>query len=126
MNLRELAALDHRAIVEDSIAGFGREIMLVSPAGLQATLVGFWNDIGQEIDVESGAAVSGRVASVRLANGAVRAAGFSLPRGIADSDSRPWIVSFKGMGGREHKFKIVEVRTDRSIDGVDCFLETYR
>lgn len=126
MNLRELAALDHRAIVEDDTAGFGREIDLTSPAGIQAALVGFWNDIGQEINVETGAAVSGRVASVRLANAALREAGFSLPRVIADNDERPWIVSFKGMGGRDHRFKIVEVRTDRSIDGVDCLLETYR
>lgn len=126
MNLRELAALDHQAIVEDAAAGFGRSITLVSPQGEQADLTGYWNDIGQQIDADTGTMVSGRVASVRLAAAAVRAAGFSLPRGIADADAKPWLVLFTGMGGREHKYKVVEVRTDRSIDGVDCFLETYR
>lgn len=128
MNLRDLAARHHRAIVGDAANGFGREITLVSPDGLQATLVGLWNDaMHEKLDPDVGSLVSARSVFVRLPAKAIRDAGFtSLPRAVQDADKLPWLVIYTGLGGREQKSKVSEVRTDRTFDAVDCYLEPYQ
>lgn len=124
MNLRDLAAADHRLIVGDAADGFAREITLVSPDGRQATVNGFWNDIGQGIDLQSGALVAGRQAFVRLTMQSLRNAGFEkLPRGVVDGE--PWLVRYVGLGGREQRAKVSDFRPDRTFDAVDLYLEPH-
>lgn len=128
MNLRELAAAHHRAIVGDAASGFGREITLVSPDGLEARLTGFWNDaMFEKRDPQTGSLVSVRTAFVRLPAKAIRDAGFTtLPRGVADADKLPWVVMYTGLSGRPQKSKVSEVRTDRTFDALDCYLEPFQ
>jgi hypothetical protein len=125
MNLRELAAADHRAIVEDVVGGFGRELTFVSPDGGTSVINGYWNDIAQQVDLQSGSMVGGRVAFVRVTRGALRAAGLALPYGEHDPKKKPWLVMYTALSGRPQKFKISEARPDRSIDAVDCYLEGF-
>ncbi len=124
MNLRELAAADHRSIVEDVTGGFGREITFTDPVGKTGIIKGFWNDIGQTIDPNTGSLVAGTTAFVRVTMAALRTAGLGVP--VALADGNPWVVEYNDMAGRKHRCKVREVRKDRSFDAVDCYLETYR
>ncbi len=126
MNLRELAAADHRLLVEDVADGFGRELTFVDPKGTTGTVNGYWNNIGQAIDLQSGTLVAGTVAFVRVTLGALAENGFGIPEAIADKTRKAWTVSFQDMAGRRHDYKINEVRVDRSVNAVDCYLENYQ
>lgn len=126
MGLRELAEQDLGAVLEDGAYGFGWPITLTNPAGLvDSTLVGFSNDISQVIDPDTGQAVSGRAASVVLRLSSLTAAGFDIPRGIADQTSKPWIVTFNDIGGTSHTFKVSKADPDRALGVVSCMLEVY-
>lgn len=125
-NLREIAAADHRAIVEDVAGGFGRELTFVDPKGLTAVVNGLWNDVGQSLDLQSGSMVAGTVAFVRVTLGALHDVGLGIPEVIADTKRKPWLVFFSDMAGREHRYKVNDVRVDRSMNAVDCYLENYQ
>lgn len=126
MNLRELATADHRLIVEDVAGGFGRELTFVDPGGVSAIINGFWNDIGQSLDLQSGQLIAVTVAFVRVTLGALIAGNLGVPEAIADKKRKPWVVSFKDMAGRQHDYKINKVFVDRTMNAVDCYLENYR
>lgn len=126
MNLRELAALDHRTIVEDVVGGFGRELRFIDPDGRDVTVSGLWNDIAQNLDPQTGAVVSGRVAFVRVTRGALEAAGLSLPFGELNEKKKPWRVEWTDLRGLTKSWMITEARPDRSMDAVDCYLSVYR
>jgi hypothetical protein len=126
LNLRDLAAADHRLLVEDAVGGFGRELVFVDPLEHQGTVNGLWNDIGQAIDPQTGALVAGTVAFVHVALGALRAVGLGVPYAVNDTDKLPWTVMYKDLTGKEVTCKIVEVRKDRSFDAVLCYLASYK
>ncbi len=126
MSLRDRAAADARAILEDSAGGFGRTITVTAPDGTTAELTGFSNDISQVIDPETGIAVAGRLASVALPIAALVDAGLGMPRAVADSARKPWRVSFADTGGTVHTFKVREAMPDRSLGIVTCTLEAYK
>lgn len=124
MGLRAQAAIDLATITADT-DGFGVAITVTDPDGTSAALTGLSSDIGHSIEPETGMVVSGRTASVALAMSALTAAGLGFPRGIADSDSRPWRVTFNDINGTEHTFKVSEARPDRALGVVVCILEVY-
>lgn len=126
MNLRQLAEADLGGILEDSATGFGWSISLTDPAGTVAALTGFSDDIAQLIDPETGQAVSGRLASVALRISSITLAGLGLPRGIADSTVKPWLVSFNDINGNAYTFKVMQSNPDRALGLVTLVLEAYR
>jgi hypothetical protein len=126
MGLREEAENDLAIILEDEDGGFAWPITLIGPDGLSATFSGFSNDVAQFIDPDTGQAVSGRIASVTLRNSSLYAAGFSLPRGIADSDSKPWRVKFDDINGIAYEFKVSQADPDRALGVTVCMLELYK
>jgi hypothetical protein len=126
VSLREQAAIDARAILEDSAGGFGQTITVTDPDGASADLTGFWTDVAHVIDPETGVGVSGRAASVALPIAALTAAGLGIPRGIADTGIKPWRVSFEDLEGNSHTFKVSEGMPDRALNVVVCTLEAYR
>jgi len=128
MNLRELAEQDLGRIVENADTGFGWAITLTDPAGFSSSgpLTGLSDDIAQVIDPETGQAVSGRLASVALRISTLMVEGYTMPKGIADSSKKPWLVEFEDINGNPYKFKITESNPDRALGLVTCLLETYR
>lgn len=126
MSLREQAAADLQAFVEDAAGGFGWPITLTSPSGESYELTGLSTDIGQTIDPQTGMAVVGRQGSVALPTRRLQALGVDLPRGIADSGSKPWTVRFDDIGGSSHLYKVSEALPDRAVGLVTCLLEVYR
>lgn len=125
MSLRDQAALDCIGIVED-LDGFAHAITVTSPEGLTAVLNGQSTDVHTTIDPETGIAVSGRRASVVLTMSALEAAGFSLPRNIAEANSKPWVVAFADIRGTVRTFKVCDAQPDHAIGIVVCHLEAYR
>ncbi len=123
--LRSIAESDLGAILEDSVRGFGWAITVTNPDGISACLTGFSDDIAQVIDPDTGLAVSGRLASVALRVSSLTAAGLGLPRGIADSKLKPWIVEFNDINGNAFKFKVQQSNPDRALGLVTCILELY-
>jgi hypothetical protein len=126
MGLRDQAAADLVAIMSDTSNGFGWEVTVTAPTGASAVVVGFSTDIGLTIDPETGVAVSGRKASVSLPIASLTAAGLGLPKGIADTTSKPWQVRFADIHGTQQRFKVAETLPDRALGVVVCILEPYR
>lgn len=125
MSLREQAAADLRAFVEDT-DGFGWPITVTNPSGVSAALVGLSTDIGLSIDPDTGMTIAGRRASIALAISKLEELSLGVPRGIADPTSKPWVIEFADIGGTAHKFKVSEAQPDRAIGLVVCFLEGYK
>jgi len=128
MGLRTIAEQDLGVILEDSDTGFGWPITVTDPSGNSGTgpLTGFSDDIAQIIDPDTGQAVSGRLASVAIRIALLNEIGLGLPRGIADSGSKPWIVEFDDINGNPYKFKVSQSNPDRAIGLVTCLLELYQ
>lgn len=126
MSLRALAEADLAVTLEDDVTGFGWAITVTAPDGtVVPDLIGQSDDIGQVIDPDTGQAVSGRLASVVLRISSLTAAGLTLPQGIVDSASKPWIIQFDDIGGTSHKFKVQQSNPDRALGVVSCLLESY-
>lgn len=125
MSLRQLAEADLGVILEDSVTGFGWPITITDPGGNVGSLTGFSDDIAQVIDPDTGQAVSGRLASVSLRASSLAMEGLTLPRGIADTTGKPWVVEFADINGAPHKFKVSQSNPDRALGLVTCILELY-
>ncbi len=127
MNLRIQAAADLLSILGDVTGGFGWAITLTSPEGVVVALSGLSTDIHQTIDPETGMTVSGRRASVSVPLALIEAAygAGNLPRAIASSASKPWVVRFADILGHAHVFKVQESMPDRAIGNLVLMLETY-
>jgi hypothetical protein len=125
MSLRQLAEADLGVILEDSATGFGWPISVTDPDGNVGSLTGFSDDIAQVIDPDTGQAVSGRLASVALRISSLALAGLTLPRGIADTGSKPWVVEFDDINGNAYKFKVAQSNPDRALGLVTLLLELY-
>ena len=123
--------MGHRAEAEQAL-GYMLEgtwswpITLTDPNGLSNPMTGTSTDIGQVIDPDTGETVSGRSASVVLRISSIFTAGFAtIPVGISDSTSKPWVVTFDDIGGTSHTFKVRQTEPDRAAGVVVCLLELY-
>lgn len=125
MSLRQLAQQDNAAILGDESSGFGWPIQITAPDGTVGAFTGFSNDIAQVIDPDTGQAVSGRRASVVIHLADFISQEMDFPRGIADSGSKPWVVSFNDIIGTSHTFKVQESSPDRAIGSTILLLEAY-
>lgn len=127
MSLRQLAEADLGLILEDEVTGFGWPITVTDPSGNSGTgpLTGFSDDISQIIDPDTGEAVSGRLASVAIRISSLTSHGLAMPRGIADSKIKPWIIQFDDINGNAFKFKVAQSNPDRALGLVTLLLELY-
>ena len=125
MSLRLIAEADLGIIMEDSTTGFGWDIAITSPDGASEDVTGFSNDISQLIDPETGAMVSGRMASVAIRISTLMTLGLNLPRGISNSASNPWLITFNDINGSSYTFKISQSNPDRALGVVTCMLEAF-
>lgn len=125
MSLLDEAAADLQAILGDATRGFAVPITVTDPANNTAVINGLQTDVALTIDPETGVAVTGRRASVVLPIAALTAAGLGEPRGVADSDRKPWLVRFTAPTGGEQLFKVTEALPDK-LGCVVCLLEVYK
>lgn len=125
MSLRQQAETDLSFIIEDSINGFGWAVTLTNPDGLTGNFVSLTNDIAQLIDPDTGQAISGRQATICLRINSLLQSGLGLPKGVADTNTKPWIVTFNDVNGNNYTFKILQTNPDRAIGLVTCILENF-
>lgn len=123
MGLRELAAADLVAILEDDEFGFAVDITLTDPDGNTQDLQGFSNDITQIIDPETGQIVTGRLATATLPLASITLSG--VPEGIADASKKPWLVAFDDILGQSYLFKVAKASPDRALGVIFLVLEFY-
>jgi len=127
MGLRDIAKADNKAILNDSLYGFGYSIVITDPTGTTyPAFTGFSNDISQLIDPDTGMAVTGRMATVALHIQDIIDAGLTLPESIADSSLKPWLIAFNDINGALQTFKVSESTPDRAIGMLICILEFYK
>lgn len=128
MALRDTAEQDLGFILEGDADGFRWPVVLTAPDGTQSTgLTGLSSDISQVIDPDTGQAVSGRLASVavRISSLAVEFPTQGLPRGIADTTGKPWLVDFDDINGNSYQFKIAQSNPDRALGLLTLIVEAY-
>jgi hypothetical protein len=125
MGLREQAALDAQAIIEN-LADFSSELTLITPAGVAHALKGLGSDIGLSVDLDTGQTVTGRRVHVAFSMLTLDALGLQLPVGIADGKLKPWRVVRTDALGKPQTFKVAETRPDREVGLLVCFLEAWR
>lgn len=125
MGLRQDAEAALSFMLED-LDGWNWPITLTDPSGLSKSMTGNSTDIGQIIDPETGLPVSGRSASVVLRLSTIDSLGFTaIPRGIMDTTSKPWLVTFDDINGTSWTFKVFQTEPDRAVGVVVCHLEVY-
>lgn len=125
MGLRAEASAKLDLTLEDTNY-FGWPITVTDPNGLSESLTGSSTDIAQVIDPDTGAVVSGRAASVTLKIETLTGLGFAdIPRAIAETAGKPWVISFDDINGNSFTFKVKESNPDRAIGLVVCHLELY-
>ncbi len=125
MGLRELAAADARAILQDD-NGFGWPICITAPSGYRHELTGFANDISRVLDPDTGLPITDRLASIAVPIAALEEKGHGIPVGVSDESQKPWTVGFKDITGKVWTFKVREAQPDRALGIVTCLLESYR
>jgi hypothetical protein len=124
MGLRDIAAADAAEIIQDAIDG-GDEITITSPADVSETFMALTNDIAFSIDPETGLTVSGRQCSAVVASADLTAFGFNGITGVADADSKPWVVRATDIKGVQGIFKVADTRPDNTIGLMTLILEEY-
>jgi hypothetical protein len=120
-DLRLQAEADAGAILED----VGCLVTVTDPDETSAEIYALHADIALTIDADTGQFVTGRKASVALQISALAAAGLSVPKGIPDATSKPWIVAVPTVAGGTSTFKITDAHPDATLGLVLCFLESY-
>jgi hypothetical protein len=120
---------ENEAALEETLEDtdlWGWPVTITDPSGLSASLTGQSGDVAQIIDPQTGDVISGRLAHCALRMSSLTAAGFTtVPRSIANSSSKPWIVVFDDINGTEYTFKVRQSNPDRTMGIVTLVLESY-
>lgn len=124
MSLRDIANADLQEIMNADETG-GVTCTLTDPDSNTAEFKVFFNDIHQTIDPGTGEIVTGRLSSIAVLTNELIAEGFDGIRGIADSSSRPWLVTTTDALGRSVTHKVAETYPDASIGLTVLLLELY-
>lgn len=130
MSLRDIVEADLATMLENIDCGWNASIVLTDPAGVEKTLAGQSSDISQLIDPDTGTAVSGRLATVSLRISSILSStpgpALTLPRGIADTTGKPWLVAWTDTQGEAHTFKVAQSNPDRMLGVLILILENYK
>jgi hypothetical protein len=124
MGLQEIIWNDAKKILADQY-GPGQSVIITSPDGGHDEINGFYTDISQSIDPDTGQMFSGRFVTVTFSLIDIDAALIGIPRGISDPGAKPWLVTISDVLGNEYTFKVSASHPDRSMGTVICDLEVY-
>lgn len=106
-------------------ADFALPVTLRNPEGITLSLSGLPQDIGLSIDPETGTEVLGRKATVALSIQDLLEAGFTIPEGILEETSKPWLVTWTPPTGSAQTMRVVGAQPDK-FGIVVLHLEAYR
>jgi len=126
MSLKEQAASDLVAIFGDEDADlFATEITCTDELGVSASIMGQAKEIALVLDPDTDVMVTGKQASVVILQSAIMAAGLTVPKAVADDESRPWTVSWVAADASTRTFRVADTRPDDTRGLVTLLLETY-
>jgi hypothetical protein len=117
MSLAAQAEADLATVLEAG-QDFGVPFVLTDPAGFASAeqLRGGFSDIGQVFDPGTGAALSGRHATVTARMSTLAIAGYgALPEGVIDEAELPWLVDCAGPSTASQRYKVVQTFPDRTL-----------
>ena len=128
MSLWDVAERDLADTLEDTAQGFGKTIRLQPPGDPAAAedLSGQAIDVAQTQDPETGIMIAGRTASVVLRIRTILAHFDSIPVGVSDPNSEPWLVTVADSEGTDITYKVASSLRDRSLGTVTLELELWR
>lgn len=130
MSLRDVVEADLAIMLEDIDCGWNAPITLTDPSGAFKVLNGQSSDIAQLIDPDTGAPISGRLATVALRISSILSTtpgpALTLPRGIADTTGKPWLVTWTDVQGESYTFKVAQSNPDRMLGVIVLILENYK
>lgn len=110
--------------MQDDVGGFSWAITITDPSLTVGSLKGLSSDISSLIDPDTGVSITGRYATCAVSYQALRAAGFATnPKGIVNSSTKPWKVTFNDIEGTSYTFKVVRAEPDRAIGCIAMTLE---
>jgi hypothetical protein len=125
MNLRQQAAADLKAILEDSAAGFAVQVTVKDPYSRKAVVSGLYRDTDLGLDLQTNTVVMSHTASIVLSLATLNAAQMGGLRNVSDSEKKPYVVELVDQGGVSRKFKVSDTSIDE-LGAIVCFLETYQ
>jgi len=119
MSLRDIAEADLGRIMENT-SEFGRAVVLTSPDGVSAQLVGFNNDVSAAIDPDTGQIVSSRRISFSFRLSSL--AGLGIPYSVA-ANTPPWKVQIEG---ETQIYRVSQTLPDRRLGIVVVIAELFK
>lgn len=126
MSLQQQAVQDLCSIFQDEANGPGSPVVVTDPNGEQRRVLGIITDIGEELDPDTGVAVSGRLASCALHIRSLREAGLGMPANITSEQERPWLVEAQNSENETVNYKVRDTKPDTKLGLVVCMLEVYK
>jgi hypothetical protein len=125
VGLREIAKADLTRIMQDSLSGFAWPITITNPDGSQLDLDALTQDIGRNIDPETGQVIAGRLVTVAIPMQPLEYEGIGMPTGVQDANAKPWVVEFDNMNGVHGVYKVKHSEPDHMAGCIVCHLENY-
>ena len=123
MSLSQMAERDLQYIMEEDVSGPRWALSVTDPSGTNVDLYGISNDISEALDPETGQIVSARSVTASLCIKTLLANFAALPRGIHNTNERPWLIEFTDLNDRTQAFKVKEAMPDRRAGIIVCDLE---
>ena len=126
MSLRLQAESDLAQTLEATL-DFGWPVVVTDPSGNSGNLNCQTGDIGLTVDPDTGLPISGRLAHCSMRISTLVSEGFTdLPKGISNTNLKPWLVTFDDINGNTFSYKVKQSMPDRTIGIVTCILEHWK
>jgi hypothetical protein len=121
MNIIELAERDLAITLEDRKTGFGVDVTLITPEGIEHKLIGQSTDVGLVIDSNTGIGVRGRIAEITFRLSTLLEKVGSIPDKTEEGGG--WLMRIENINGDKWTFAVGVADVDRKIGVVKISLE---
>jgi hypothetical protein len=121
MNIIELAERDLAITLEDRKTGFGVDVTLITPEGIEHKLIGQSTDVGLVIDSNTGIGVRGRIAEITFRLSTLLEKVGSIPDKTEEGGG--WLMRIENINGDNWTFAVGVADVDRKLGVVKISLE---
>lgn len=125
MSLLDQARTDLSSILGDTVGGFSVDVLVSAPDGRQEAVSGFFDDISERVEPDTGIVIAGRQTTVAIPIAALEAVSLIDIAGIHDDSETPWTVTFGTDVCGDQVFRVIRSNPDRTLGLFLCYLEPY-
>lgn len=125
MSLFQRMQKDSQRIMNSNRFGFGIDIALIDPSGVEYPLKSIVSVIHNLIDPDTGQPVSGYLATASINRLDLNAQSIELPEGVSSDFKRPWLVRYTNIDGVEVTNKMTRAAPDEANGNILCDLDFY-